>query len=230
MLRKLIQTVLCFILCPLLVAQQAASSEQSPAEPESHHTAQSKGATITLRRGTTVPLFLLDTVSSATAQVGQTVRFAVSEDVVVDGTVVIPKGTPISGVVTHVRKAILGKRDGVVEAKPVSLTLPGGSSVELREPSGDGGDGVCEGFVNCMGLFVVAIPLSVLSLPIAAVAMIKEPPQRQRATISGNDQTLPLCGQRWGVTTKKIRVGPPVPTQTQPLQPTVDVDSVCSGR
>ena len=121
MIRSMLQSVLCLILCPLLAAQQAASSGQGPAVPGSLPTAQSEGATITLPRGTIVPLFPLETVSSATAQVGQAIRFAVSADVVVNGTVVIPKDTPVSGVVTHARKAVPGRRDGRIEVKPVTL-------------------------------------------------------------------------------------------------------------
>jgi hypothetical protein len=132
MIRKMLQSTLCLSLSPLLVAQQATGSGTSPIAPGSFPTAQSKGATITLRRGTIVALVPLETVSSATAQVGQTVRFAVGTDVKVDGVIVIPRGTSASTVVTYVRKAIGGKRDGIVEDGPPSLILPDGSSIKLR--------------------------------------------------------------------------------------------------
>ena len=54
MIRFMPQAVLFLALCPVLVAQQAAGSGQGPAVPESHPAAPSKGATITLPRGTTV--------------------------------------------------------------------------------------------------------------------------------------------------------------------------------
>jgi len=217
MIRSMLQSVLCLILCPLLVAQQAASSEQSPVTPESLPAAQSKAATITLRRGTIVPLFPLETISSATAHVSQIVRFTVSKDVDVDGMIVIPKGTPASGVVTYVRKAILGQRDGRVGVQPVSLSLPDGSSVPLREAPYS--DPEAEGLTGVM-LFIAA-------LPFVFSDMYKE---KHHAPQPGNEQTLPLCYQWWGTTTKKVRIGLAVPTQTQPSHAPVDVDSICPAR
>src|SRR5271157_5022732 len=217
MMRKLLQFALCLILCPLLAAQQVTSREQSPAARESLPTAQSKSATITLRRGTIVPLFPLETVSSATAQVGQIVRFAVSTDVKVDGMIVIPKGTPASGVVTYVSKAICGQRNGRVGVQPVSLTFFDGSLVPLREapysdPEAEGISGVV--------LFIAA-------LPFVFSDMAKE---RHRAPEPGNDEILPLCWQWWSTTTKKVRINLAVPAQIQLSHSTVDVDSICPTR
>jgi hypothetical protein len=221
MKRKLIQSVLCFILCPLLTAQEATNNEQKLVAPQSPPPTQSKGTTITLRRGTTVPLILLETISSATAQVGQRVRYAVSEDVKIDGVVVIPKGTPASTVVKSVRKAIIGKRNGIVEEGPPSLILPDGSSIKLRNvipPDSDAPGPV-------VLLFVV---FSIASLPYWFSHMFKA---KHRAPVPGNDEILAPCGQSWEVaTTKKVRINLAILTQTQPLHSTVDVDSVCPPR
>lgn len=54
----------------------------------------------TIPAGTMIPVRLLDTISSASARVGDTFRIEVLDDVVVDGAVVIPVGSPGSGKVT----------------------------------------------------------------------------------------------------------------------------------
>jgi hypothetical protein len=222
MIRSLIQAVVCISLCPLLAAQQGIGSGQSPTAPDLHSATQTKVEAINLPRKTEVELALLEPVSSETAQKGQVVRLAVKEDVVVDGTVVIPRGTPAKGLVASVRKAIPGERNGSLRVEPTGLTLQDGSSIKLREYIDT--DVLCEGFVNCLGLIVVAIPAS---LPFAIFDMVKSPPQWGKAPESGSDETLPLCRQVWGATTKRVSIGPAVPTQTRPSQPTVDVDSVC---
>jgi len=226
MIRWLLQPALCLILCPLVAAQQIAPPAASAAVPQNATPApataiHSTGPTITLRRGTTVSLILLETISSATAQVGQKKRYAVLEDVKVDGVIVIPKGTQASTVVTHVRKAIGGKRDGIVEDGPPSLILPDGSSIKLRNvipPDSDAPGPV-------VLLFVV---FSIASLPYWFSHMFKA---KHRAPVPGNDEILAPCGQSWEVaTTKKVRINLAILTQTQPLHSTVDVDSVCPPR
>ena len=228
MIRSLIQAVVCLSLCPLLVAQQAIGSGQSPTAPDLASAAQPKGATITLRRGTIVPLVLLETVSSATAQKGQTVRLAVKEDVVVDWTVIIPRGTPVSGLVTSVRKGVAGKNDGSLRIEPISLTLPDGPSIELRgyTYTDDGGDGVCEGFVSCLGLNVIVFSIS---LPLVVAFWVASPFQRHFTRKPGFDKTLDYCHTLWGSTKTKIRVNRAVPDQGGLSQPTIDAESPCAG-
>src|ERR1035438_3625804 len=176
-MRRLLQSALCFVLCPLLVAGQTASSGQSPTAPDLASATQQKVATITLPRKTVVELALLETVSSATAQKGQAVKLIVKKDVVVDWTVVIPRGTPASGRVISVRKAVLGKIDGSIRIQPISLTLSDGSSIELRgyTYADDGGDGVCEGFVSCLALNVIVVSIS---LPLVVAFWVASPFQR----------------------------------------------------
>ncbi|MDR3773085.1 MAG: hypothetical protein P4L26_07040 [Terracidiphilus sp.] len=212
--RSFITALLIALLPAAAWAQEVAGSGQSPAAPESLPAAQSKGSTIALRRGTVVPLTPLETVSSATAQAGQKLQFAVTEDVKVDGTIAIPKGTPASGVVTYLRKAIFEQRDGRVGVELVSLTLPDGSSVPLREaPYTDPeAEGLC------------GVVLFIAALPFVFSDMAKE---RHPAPEAGNDETMSLCWQWWGSTTKKVRINLAFPTQTPPSHPKIDVDSIC---
>jgi hypothetical protein len=214
MIRKLLQSALCVCLSPLLAAQEATSAVQSPIAPEPLPSAQAKSATITLRRGTIVPLTPLESVSSATAQVGQAMRFAVTEDVTIDGAIVVPKGTPASGVVTYVRKAIPEQRDGRVGGELISLNLPNGSSVPLREvpyadPEAEGLSGVV---------------LTIAALPFWIGDLIKK---KHPAPEAGIDETMSLCWQWWGSTTKKVRINLAIPAQAPPSHPAIDVDSIC---
>jgi hypothetical protein len=225
--RLTIQAVLCVALCPLLVAQQTTSGEQSPTTPDLASAGQPKVAAITIPRKTVVELALLETVSSATAQKGQAVRLVVKKDVVVNGTVVIPRGTPASGLVTFVRKGVAGKSDGSLRVKPLGLILPDGSSIELRgyTYNDDDADGVCEGFVSCLGLNVIVVSIS---LPFAIAYSVTSLFQRHHAAKPGIDQTLAVCSTLLGSTKAKSHISRVVPDQGGLSQPTTEVDSTCS--
>jgi hypothetical protein len=101
--RLMIQAALCVVFCPLLTAQQPVAPASAPTEASNSNV---------LKKGTYVRLVLLETVSSATATKGQSVRMLVKEDVSADGVIVIPKGTSATGIVAWVRKAVPGKKDG----------------------------------------------------------------------------------------------------------------------
>jgi hypothetical protein len=75
--RQMIQAVLCFILCPLVVAQQSTTDPSS----------------VLLPKDTAIHLKLAQDVSSATVRERQNVRYIVTDDVVAGGVVVIPSGT-----------------------------------------------------------------------------------------------------------------------------------------
>jgi hypothetical protein len=223
MFHWLLQSTLCLILCPLVTAQQIAPPAASADVPQSSapdlaFSSQSKSATITLHRGTIVPLVQLETISSATEQMGQKVQFAVSMDVKVDGVTVIPRGTQASGIVTFVCRAIRGKSNGMITIGPPSLSLPGGSSIQLRyvpytDPEAAGISGVA--------LFIAALPFVFSDMYKA----------RHPAPERGDDEILPKCWKSWEVaTTKKVRINLAVPNQNQSSNPTIDIDSICPTR
>jgi type IV secretory pathway VirB10-like protein len=54
-----------------------------------------------LPEGSAVKLVLLDTVDSSTAAVGDRVTLSVGKDVLIDGVVLIPRGTKAVGIVSH---------------------------------------------------------------------------------------------------------------------------------
>src|SRR5262245_10924546 len=77
----------------------------------------------TVPAGTASNVELLDTVSSASSSPGSTLTARVNEDVVVDGKVVIPSGSTVTGTVAEARglKAIGGKARLHLEFNSVSL-------------------------------------------------------------------------------------------------------------
>jgi len=127
MIRKLLQAVLCLVLCPLLLAQPATTGGQQQPFPQPDQpattTAPAQPVTITIPKDTRVEFLLLDPVSSASSKPGDKIRFVVAENLIVNGVVAISAGTPAPGVVTKVTKAIPGKRDGRIEIRPTVVRI-----------------------------------------------------------------------------------------------------------
>jgi hypothetical protein len=136
----------CLILCPLLVAQK--TSPIAPPQASVHTALEQTSPTQTpipgtgpqaallpssavVAKGVEVKFVLLDSVSSATATRGQPVRFAVAEDVWVDGLVAIPRRTPANGVVRRVRKGVPGEYAGYLTLEPREILLANGSRIKF---------------------------------------------------------------------------------------------------
>jgi len=73
----------------------------APAATEAAPSAAADPNVMTLRNGTPIHLKLEKTMSSATAHAGDVVELRVSENVMVDGLLVIPSGAEATGVVTE---------------------------------------------------------------------------------------------------------------------------------
>jgi hypothetical protein len=71
---------------------------------------------ITLPAGTAIPVRITQTLDSATTQTGDKFTGAVASDIIVDGLVVLPQGTPVTG---HVDEA----KDAAHYKGSASLTL-----------------------------------------------------------------------------------------------------------
>jgi hypothetical protein len=87
---------------------------------------------LTLQDGTPVRLRLNRTVSSASAHVGETVDFEVTEPVINQNYVVIPKGAVVLGRVTKVETKRRFGRAGALELSIDSVRLPDGGTILLR--------------------------------------------------------------------------------------------------
>jgi len=60
---------------------------------------------ITLPSGTTLPIRITQTLDSGTTQTGEKFTGAIASDIVIDGMVVLPQGTPVTGHVDAVQDA-----------------------------------------------------------------------------------------------------------------------------
>lgn len=87
---------------------------------------------LTLQDGTPVRLRLNRTISSATANVGETVDFEVTEPVINQNYVVIPKGAVALGRVTKVETKRRFGRAGALELSIDSVRLSDGQTIPLR--------------------------------------------------------------------------------------------------
>jgi hypothetical protein len=87
---------------------------------------------LTLQDGTPVRLRLNRTVSSATAHVGETVDFEITEPVTNENYVVIPKGAIALGRVTKVETKGRFARAGALELSIDSVRLSDGGTIPLR--------------------------------------------------------------------------------------------------
>jgi hypothetical protein len=99
------------------------------------------GGTFCLRDGTPMKLRLMQTVSSATAQVNDNVNFESLEAIIIDGVTVIPKGATAIGTVTAAQpKRRLG-RAGKLDITIDYVRLPDGEKAALRAVKNTKGKG-----------------------------------------------------------------------------------------
>ena len=82
--------------------------------------------------GTTVPLSLINTISTKHSAVGDRVYLETAFPVVVNGKIVIPVGSYVAGTVSEVKKPGRVKGRGELFVRFDSLTLPNGVTREFR--------------------------------------------------------------------------------------------------
>lgn len=170
MTRKILQSVLCICVAPLLIAQQAAQTPVNPVlvTPSHDPSATSSRTTITIAKDTKIEIVSLDNVSSELAVAGSPVRFAVARDVVVNGVTVLHAETPVTGFVTKAKR-------GVARHQWAGLTirvreLQAGRGVKLRlSASNPESREKPQDFLRDYGWCVLVLPGC-----IALVIMVKE--------------------------------------------------------
>ncbi|HEY5331170.1 MAG TPA: PEGA domain-containing protein [Acidobacteriaceae bacterium] len=135
---KILPFVLAFSLATgdSALCQQAEPPAQS-ANPVSAQTAANPTVSAppspnTLLDGTTVKLRLAENLSSESAKTGEQVPFEVTEDVVVDGVTVIPKGAQALATVTEAQPKRRMGRGGKLDVNVDSVRLADGEKAQLR--------------------------------------------------------------------------------------------------
>jgi hypothetical protein len=91
--------------------------------------------------GTEISAVTTDTISSKTSHEDDAITFKVEEDVVVNGEIVIAKGTIVKGIVTNAKKSGYFGRGGQLNVRIESTTTADGQKIKLRASKGkEGGD------------------------------------------------------------------------------------------
>lgn len=101
---------------------------------------------VTIPANTLITMTNLDPLQSKTAQVGDTIRFAVSDDIYVGDVIAIPRGMEATGTITKVRKSGRFGKDGKIEityntvraadGSPVPLTVGDKTKAEYKRTAG----------------------------------------------------------------------------------------------
>lgn len=84
---------------------------------------------VMLKAGTIVPLQAVNSVKAADVSEGQSVDFRVTQDVLVEGAVAIPRGTLAKGKVVECRKSSVAGTKGRLTISISGLTLDNGESI-----------------------------------------------------------------------------------------------------
>jgi type IV secretion system protein VirB10 len=116
----------------------AATPAQTPAPTE----ATAKPAKLLVKSGTKLPLVLHNSISTRSAQVGDSVYLETLFPIIADNKILIPAGSYVSGEITEVKRA--GKVKGRAElmVKLNNLVLPNGYVVDFNAiPTGSAGTG-----------------------------------------------------------------------------------------
>ncbi|CAN5447672.1 hypothetical protein BH10ACI4_BH10ACI4_12220 [soil metagenome] len=89
---------------------------------------------VTLSAGSTIPVRITQTLDSATTQQGETFAGVVATDVIIDGIVAIPQGTPVTGRVDEVHEAAHFKGSSLLTVELTNINRKGERIPVTTEP------------------------------------------------------------------------------------------------
>src|SRR3954452_16144083 len=115
-----------FLLAALMHAQEVSS------ESGLRTTEQPKPGAVTVESGTKIPLTLLNTLSSKQTAEGDRVYLETLYPVLVNGRIIVPAGSYVSGTVTQIKRPGRVKGRGELYLRFDSLTLPNGTTRDFR--------------------------------------------------------------------------------------------------
>ncbi|CAN5539694.1 hypothetical protein BH10ACI2_BH10ACI2_11350 [soil metagenome] len=111
--------------------------------------------------GTEISAVTTETLSSKTAQEDDPITFKVDEDVLVDGNIVIAKGTTLKGVVTNAKKSGFFGKGGELNVRVESTQTVDNQKIRVRASKGKEGDNKTG---TTIALVVLLGPLGLLGL------------------------------------------------------------------
>ena len=123
--------------------QEAAPAAAAPASPNTASAASTpaKTAQIEVPSGTHLPLVLHNGISTRTAKPGDPVYFETIFPIMINGKVVIPAGSYVSGEVTESKRPGRVKGRGELMIKLTTMILPNAYMVNLNAVPGQAGTG-----------------------------------------------------------------------------------------
>ena len=158
-----------------VVAPTVASAPADAATPVAGGSRAQVPLPNTLLDGTAVKLRLAENLTSATSKTGDSVPFEVTEDVLVDGVLVLPKGSQALATVTEANPKKSMGRGGKLNVNVDSARLADGEKVQLRASQ----DNKVGGHVGAMTGAMVAT--SIVFFPAAPLFLF----------VHGKDITIP---------------------------------------
>jgi len=118
---------------PAPVVQQAPPPPPPPPAPVVHN--------ITLAAGTTLPVRITQTLDSASTETGDKFTGVIASDIVENGMVVLPAGTPVSGRVDEAKNATHFKGSSLLSISLTSISRRGERIDVATEPYSKQGEG-----------------------------------------------------------------------------------------
>jgi hypothetical protein len=112
-----------------------------------------QGKTVVIPDGTEISAITTETISSKTAQEDDPITFKVDEDVVIDGEVVIVKGTLMKGVVSNAKKSGFFGKGGELNVRIESTETVDRQKLKVRAAKGKAGDNKTGATVALVVLF-----------------------------------------------------------------------------
>jgi hypothetical protein len=126
----------------------APQTQTASAKPPSDTAGPVKAERIEVRTGTHLPLVLHNGISTRTTKPGDPVYFETLFPIMVDGKVVIPAGSYVSGEVTEAKRAGRVKGRAEIMLRLNTLILPNAYQVSLGASPGNAGTGGGESVNN----------------------------------------------------------------------------------
>lgn len=123
-----------------VILAMVQASNRLPATPPVAVKEEPKGMEVIVPDGTSVTVITMDDISSKTASEGDALTFKVDEDVVVNGHLVIAKGSIAKGTVSEVTQSGHLGKGGKLGIRLESTTAVDNQKIKLRASKGKEGD------------------------------------------------------------------------------------------
>ena len=117
--------IITIVLCPAHIVTALPSTEYAKV--------------VVIPDGTEIAALTTESISSKTAQEDDPITFKVEDDVVIDGEVVVAKGTAVKGIVTNAKKAGFFGKGGELNVRVETTTTVDGQKLRVRASKGKEG-------------------------------------------------------------------------------------------